>query len=70
MSNQDKPKIRTSNDLQWYCECGDVMQTIYPIDLTKDSIEVVCGGNKNCKWYMKTIGVRLERREVLYVSDH
>lgn len=63
-----KPIIHTGLDLIWYCECGDIMSTDYPIDLIKGSVEVSCGSNKNCKWYGKIVGVRLERREVLYVS--
>ena len=66
---QTKPIIVNGGSLQWICECGYANgATNYPIDLTKDSVEVVCG-NATCKWFNKIVGVRIQKAEVIYVKQ-
>jgi len=67
--NKDlKPIIHSGSVISWYCECGYAMRArTYPIDLTKDSIEIYCD-NVECKWHNKVVGVKMERLEVFYVK--
>ena len=66
---RDKPIIRSSNDIRFYCECGYVLRiTIYPVDLTKDTIELDGCTNPNCKWKDRNTIVEMEKRKVVYIE--
>ena len=71
--NDNKPIIRSAHDLSFYCECGYALAVVpasYPVDLTKDNVELQGCPNYECRWSnLQTICVRLDQREVIYIKE-
>jgi len=66
----NKPIIHSGTDISWYCECGWRMRACeYPIDLTKETIEIICDNTMACRFGGKVVAVKLQHREVLYIVD-